>query len=181
MVAVCAEAISPVPQGRSSISLARLQTSYFADHFPSALGPLLKSWLGSFPLRLSCDKACSIFRIGRVSLSVFLPGKMSHRKAVALDGPPTFRRPMWPGFYRHHLIGLVGVVVGHFPSLSHDHLSPCRRDCRPGGRALDARVPLCSPSSIFVADPPEDALALCKTKTSPSSSRQSNHLSPFSL
>jgi len=25
------------------------------------------------------------------------------------------------GFYRHHLIGLVGVVVGHFPSLSHDH------------------------------------------------------------
>ena len=82
---------------------------------------VIKACWRSFPLSLSCDKACSIFRIGRVSLSVFLPGKMSHRKAVALDGPPTFRRPMWPGFYRHHLIGLVGVVVGHFPSLSHDH------------------------------------------------------------
>ena len=111
---------SPVPQGRSSISLARLQTSYFADHFPSALGPLLKSWLAFIPLRLSCDKACSIFRIGRVSLGLFLPGKISHRKAVALDGPPTFRRPTRPGLYRHHLIGLAGVVVGHFPSLSHD-------------------------------------------------------------
>jgi hypothetical protein len=81
---------SPVLQGRSSISLARLQTSYFADHFPSALGPLLKSWLAFI-------------------------------SSTPLDGPPTFRRPMWPGFYRHHLIGLVGVVVGHFPSLSHDH------------------------------------------------------------
>jgi predicted DCC family thiol-disulfide oxidoreductase YuxK len=23
---------------------------------------------------------------------------------------------MWPGLYRHHLIGFVGVVVSHFPS-----------------------------------------------------------------
>src|ERR1700681_141470 len=42
---------------------------------------------------------------------------MFHRSAVSLDGPPTFRRPMWPGLYRHHLIGFVGVVVGHFRHL----------------------------------------------------------------
>jgi hypothetical protein len=22
---------------------------------------------------------------------------------------------MWPGLYRHHLVGFVGIVVGHFP------------------------------------------------------------------
>jgi hypothetical protein len=26
------------------------------------------------------------------------------------------RRPMRPGLYRHHLIGFVGVVAGHFTS-----------------------------------------------------------------
>src|ERR1700730_1230779 len=49
-----------------------------------------------FPLRLlpsfPCDKACPIFRIGRVSLSFFLAGKVSHCNPVSLDGPPTFRR-----------------------------------------------------------------------------------------
>jgi hypothetical protein len=72
----------------------------------------------SFPLRLlprlPCDKACSICRIGRIPLSLFLAGKMSHRKAVSFDRPPTFRRPMRPGLDRHHLIGFVGIVVGHF-------------------------------------------------------------------
>jgi hypothetical protein len=56
--------------------------------------------LASFPLRLlprlPDDKARSIFRVSRVPLSLFLAGEMSHRKAVLLDGPPTFRRPMRP-------------------------------------------------------------------------------------
>ena len=71
---------------------------------------------------------------------------------------------------------------------SHDQppVSPYRRDCRSTGRALDARGPALpfprkSPSSILVAVPPEDRLALCKTKIRPSSLRQSNHRSPFSL
>src|SRR5260370_17969186 len=71
-----------------------------------------------FPLRLlprlSCDPARSVFRIGRVALSLFLAGKVSHREAVSLDGPPTFRRPIRPRLDRHHHIGFVGVVVGHF-------------------------------------------------------------------
>src|SRR5712672_398944 len=78
----------------------------------------------SFPLRLlprlPCDKACSICWIGRIPLSLFLAGKMSHRKAVSFDRPPTFRRPMGPGLYRHHLIGFVGVGVGHFPFTRRD-------------------------------------------------------------
>src|SRR5216684_2439902 len=79
--------------------------------------------LGLFPLRLLPsllgDKTCSIFRIGRVSLGLFLAGKVSHRKAVSFDGPPTLgRRPMGTGLDRHHLVGFVGVVVGHFPSTS---------------------------------------------------------------
>src|SRR5258708_1918202 len=41
-----------------------------------------------------------------------------HREAVSLDGPPTFRRPMRPLLDRHHLIGFVGVVVGHLFALS---------------------------------------------------------------
>jgi hypothetical protein len=36
-------------------------------------------------------------------------------------------------------------------------------------------------SLAYLAVPPEDTLALCKTKIRPSSSRQSHHLSPFSL
>jgi hypothetical protein len=76
----------------------------------------------SFPLRLlprfRANKARSVFRIGRVSLSLFLPGKVSDGKPVPLDRPPTFRRPMpaRPGLNRHHLIGFVGIVVVHFPS-----------------------------------------------------------------
>src|SRR5665213_2251476 len=65
--------------------------------------------------RFPCVEARPVFRIGRVPPSLFLAGKMSHRSAVSLDGPPTFRRPMWPGLYRHHLIGFVGIVGYHFP------------------------------------------------------------------
>jgi hypothetical protein len=35
-------------------------------------------------------------------------------KAVPLDGPPGMRRPMRPRLYRHHLVGFIGIVVGHF-------------------------------------------------------------------
>src|SRR5258708_2744361 len=74
----------------------------------------------SFPLcllpRFSCDQARSVFAIGRESLSLSLAGKMSHRKAVSFDGPPSLGRSMRPGLDRHHLIGFVRVVVGHLPS-----------------------------------------------------------------
>jgi hypothetical protein len=43
---------------------------------------------------LSLHKARSVFRIRRVPLGLFLPGKMSNWKPVPFDGPPTFRRPM---------------------------------------------------------------------------------------
>src|ERR1039458_3391574 len=66
--------------------------------------PSLRASVISSSPRLSCDQARSVFRIGRVPLSLFLAGKVSHREAVSLNGPPTFRRPMRPGLYRHHLI-----------------------------------------------------------------------------
>src|SRR5450755_4421007 len=57
---------------------------------------ILGARTGSLPFRLLPsllgDKTCSIFRIGRVSLGLFLAGKVSHRKAVSFDGPPTLGR-----------------------------------------------------------------------------------------
>src|SRR5665213_2386365 len=72
----------------------------------------------------SLFRGSPVFRIGRVPPSLFLAGKTSHRSAVSLDGPPTFRRPTWPGLYRHHLIGFVGIVGYHFPFAFSPALQP---------------------------------------------------------
>ena len=93
-------------------SFRSISSSVIVQGPPAGRGPVI------FPLpfpSLLCDEACSIFGIGRESLSLFLVGKVSHRNAVPLDGPPSFRRPMRPGLYRHYLIGFVEVVVSHFP------------------------------------------------------------------
>ena len=100
------------------VSLHTMQLKRPISGLLSSFNDILGARTGSLPLRLlpslPGDKTCSIFRIGRVSLGLFLAGKMSHRNAVPFDGPPSFRRPMWPRFYRHHFIRFVGIVVGHF-------------------------------------------------------------------
>src|ERR1700730_1226215 len=104
------------------VSLHTMQLKRPISGLLSSFNDILGARTGSLPLRLlpslPGDKTCSIFRIGRVSLGLFLAGKVSHRKAVSFDGPPTLGRAMRSGLRRHHLIGLVGVVVGHFPSPS---------------------------------------------------------------
>jgi hypothetical protein len=89
--------------------------SYADNSVPNPAFPWPR-WI--IPLRLLPSptgyKACSIFRIGREPLSLFLAGKVSHRETVSFDGPPTLRRPMRPELYRHHLIGFVGIVC-HLP------------------------------------------------------------------
>src|ERR1700730_129312 len=98
------------------VSLHTIQLKRPISGLLSSFNDILGARTGSLPLRLlpslPGDKTCSIFRIGRVSLGLFLAGKVSHRKAVSFDGPPTLGRATRSGLCRHPLIGLV---VGHVP------------------------------------------------------------------
>jgi hypothetical protein len=92
--------------------------SSFAERCAPCCAECDEGALASFPLRFLprlSGKTRSVFWIDCVSVSLVLAGKVSHREAVSLDGPPTFRRPLRPGLYRHHLISFVRVVIGHFP------------------------------------------------------------------
>src|SRR5450432_2663342 len=104
------------------VSLHTMQLKRPISGLLSSFNDILGARTGSLPLRLlpslTGDKTCSIFRIVRVSLGLFLAGKVSHRKAVSFDGPPTLLRAMRSGLYRHHLIGFVGSssVISPWPS-----------------------------------------------------------------